>query len=62
MSSMVHDREQWAAARDRLRREAVERFSAGLCLERHARVLHAVALGEPLPQAGPAHTLSGSEA
>lgn len=61
-SSMVRDRERWATARERLRREAVERFSADLCLERHARVLRAVALGESLPETGPAHTLSGSDA
>jgi glycosyltransferase involved in cell wall biosynthesis len=48
MSSMVRDRKRWAAARGRLREDAIHLFSADACLGRHAQVLRAVANGEPL--------------
>lgn len=49
MSAMVQDRVRWAESRDRLRDEAMIRFSADVCLARHAGVLRAAALGEPVP-------------
>ena len=49
MSGMVDGRERWAAARETIRAEAVTRFPAEQCLARHAGVLRAVALDEPLP-------------
>ncbi|MFR9775978.1 glycosyltransferase [Micromonospora sp. MS34] len=46
MSSMVRDRAAWAAARQRLRDEAIRLFSPAESLAGHARVLRAVACGE----------------
>ncbi|MEW2381352.1 glycosyltransferase [Micromonospora sp. NPDC047707] len=49
MSSMVRERTAWAAARQRLRDEAIRLFSPDASLAGHANVLRAVAFGEPLP-------------
>ncbi|MEU5907842.1 glycosyltransferase [Micromonospora sp. NPDC047527] len=48
MSSMVRERAAWAASRERLREEALGLFSPDGSLAGHARVLRAVALGNPL--------------
>ncbi|SBT55146.1 glycosyltransferase [Micromonospora narathiwatensis] len=48
MSSMIRERAAWTAARPRLRDEAIRLFSPDESLAGHARVLRAVALGEPV--------------
>ncbi|MFI7430431.1 glycosyltransferase family 4 protein [Micromonospora sp. NPDC049836] len=48
MSSMIRERAAWASARQRLRDEATALFSPDESLAGHARVLRAVALGEPV--------------
>jgi glycosyltransferase involved in cell wall biosynthesis len=49
MSTMVRERHHWAVRRERLRAGSLARFSADICLGRHAGVLRAAALGEPVP-------------
>jgi glycosyltransferase involved in cell wall biosynthesis len=48
MSAIVADRDRWQDAREGLRAEAVTRFSADICLQRHAEVLTCAAAGERL--------------
>jgi glycosyltransferase involved in cell wall biosynthesis len=47
MSAIIQDRKRWAARRDELGAESIERFSSDTCLRRHAQVLLNVATGAP---------------
>jgi glycosyltransferase involved in cell wall biosynthesis len=49
MSTMVRDRERWLGRREGVGLDAVSRFSAQRCAERHASVLRAVVRGDGLP-------------
>jgi glycosyltransferase involved in cell wall biosynthesis len=54
MSAVIANRERWRDAREGLRADAVMRFSADICLQRHAEVLTRAVAGERLssPAAG----------
>ena len=49
MENLVVERKGYLRNRGRLATESTERFSADVCLARHAAVLHAVATGADLP-------------
>jgi glycosyltransferase involved in cell wall biosynthesis len=49
MSTVVREAPAWAARRSSLAEAARAEFPSGLCLRRHAEILRAVALKEPVP-------------
>jgi glycosyltransferase involved in cell wall biosynthesis len=60
MDHLVADREGYLHNRERLAAESAVRFSAGVCLARHAALLRAVATGTDLPGAHDTSAVSPS--
>ncbi len=58
LSTVYADRDRWRKVRDNLRAESIIRFSADVCLQRHAEVLTRAAAREPL--LSPAASLESS--
>ena len=52
LSAIIADRDHWRKVREDLRAESMNRFSAEVCLQRHAKVLTRAAAGEPILWSG----------